>query len=111
LDSPHATVLGRNAVPAPKPVTTTAGVGPPQYRPWRAEVYICQCQENERQHQGIEMVEVMNKPVPACPVRPTDACSLCLPGVSGPRDCGLVYLVMSDPDLRERLNRLRPAPS
>ncbi len=45
--------------------------------------------------------------VPMCPIRPGDACSLCEPGVSGPQDCGLVYLVMSDPALRQELNRLR----
>lgn len=45
--------------------------------------------------------------VPMCPIRPDDACSLCEPGVSGPQDCGLVYLVMSDPGLREELARLR----
>lgn len=42
-----------------------------------------------------------------CPVRPGDACTLCQHGVTGPQDCGLVYLVMSDPDLREELNRVR----
>jgi hypothetical protein len=41
---------------------------------------------------------------------------LCLPGATGPDDCGLVYLVMSDPELRERWQRLvrempPPAPS
>ena len=45
--------------------------------------------------------------VPMCPIRPGDACSLCEPGVTGPEDCGLVYLVMSDPALRDELNRLR----
>ncbi len=45
--------------------------------------------------------------VPLCPIRPGDPCSLCEPGVSGPQDCGLVYLVMSDPDLRSELDRLR----
>jgi hypothetical protein len=45
--------------------------------------------------------------VPRCPVRPGDPCSLCEPGVTGPRDCGLVYLVMSEPDLRAELDRLR----
>jgi hypothetical protein len=30
-----------------------------------------------------------------------------MPGVSGPQDCGLVYLVMSDPELRELLHRTR----
>jgi len=47
------------------------------------------------------------RPVPMCPIRPGDACSLCEPGVSGPADCGLVYLVMSDPGLRTELDRLR----
>jgi hypothetical protein len=42
-----------------------------------------------------------------CPIRPGDACSLCQPGATGPQDCGLVYLVMSDPDLRAELNRVR----
>ena len=46
-------------------------------------------------------------PVPMCPVRPGDPCSLCEPGVTGPQDCGLVYLVMSDSGLREELHRLR----
>lgn len=45
--------------------------------------------------------------VPMCPIRPDDACSLCEPGVSGPQDCGLVYLVMSEPALRDELTRLR----
>jgi len=38
---------------------------------------------------------------PRCPVRPGDPCSLCWPGASGPQDCGLVYLVMDDPELRD----------
>lgn len=45
-------------------------------------------------------------PVPKCPIRRGEPCTLCVPGVSGPQDCGLVYLVMSDPDLRERLHEL-----
>jgi hypothetical protein len=32
---------------------------------------------------------------------------LCVPGATGPEDCGLVYLVMKDPDLVERLAELR----
>ncbi|GAB49771.1 hypothetical protein MOPEL_135_00090 [Mobilicoccus pelagius NBRC 104925] len=36
-----------------------------------------------------------------CPIRPGDPCSLCQPGANGPQDCGLVYLVQDDPDLRE----------
>lgn len=43
----------------------------------------------------------------ACPVRPGEPCTLCQPGVSGPQDCLLVQLVMSDPDLRARLRDLR----
>lgn len=39
--------------------------------------------------------------MPRCPLRPDDPCSLCQPGANGPQDCGLVYLVMDDPELRE----------
>ena len=42
-----------------------------------------------------------------CPIRPGDPCSLCEPGVTGPQDCGLVYLVMQDPELRARLAEIR----
>ncbi|MGH3507069.1 MAG: DUF6767 domain-containing protein [Nocardioidaceae bacterium] len=42
-----------------------------------------------------------------CPVRPGEPCTLCQPGVSGPQDCLLVQLVMSDPDLRARLRGMR----
>jgi hypothetical protein len=28
---------------------------------------------------------------------------LCFPGARGPQDCGLVYLVQSDPEQREEL--------
>lgn len=42
---------------------------------------------------------------PLCPIRVGDPCSLCHPGASGPQMCGLVYLVMTDPDLREELLR------
>ncbi|HEX6248078.1 MAG TPA: DUF6767 domain-containing protein [Nocardioidaceae bacterium] len=38
-----------------------------------------------------------------CPIRVGDPCSLCHPGASGPDTCGLVYLVMSDPELRDDL--------
>jgi len=46
-------------------------------------------------------------PEARCPIRPGDACSLCQQGATGPQDCGLVYLVMNDPDLREELDRVR----
>jgi hypothetical protein len=55
-----------------------------------------------------DAAEVMHRLAPSgsmslstSPIRPGEACSLCVPGVSGPQDCGLVYLVMSDPDLRD----------
>jgi hypothetical protein len=44
---------------------------------------------------------------PRCPIRLGEACSLCSPGATGPKDCGLVYLVMDDPDLRDELARMR----
>jgi hypothetical protein len=53
------------------------------------------------------MAEVVATPVPRCPIRPGDPCTLCVPGATGPQDCGLVYLVMSDPGLRDRLRELR----
>ena len=49
----------------------------------------------------------MTRPAPRCPLRPEDFCTLCHPGATGPEDCGLVWLVMSDPGLRERLAELR----
>ena len=45
-----------------------------------------------------------------CPLRPGEPCMLCQPG--GPESCGLVYLVMTDPVLRDELaqrRRERPA--
>jgi hypothetical protein len=38
-----------------------------------------------------------------CPLRPGDGCRMCVPGASGPWDCGLVFLVTTDPDLRAKL--------
>lgn len=50
----------------------------------------------------------MARPDAKCPVRPGDPCSLCWPGATGPKDCGLVYLVKDDPELRElRADMLR----
>jgi len=45
------------------------------------------------------------RPVAKCPIRPGEPCTLCQLDVTGPQDCGLVYLVMNDPDLREGLQR------
>jgi hypothetical protein len=42
-----------------------------------------------------------------CQVRLGEPCRLCVPGATGPQDCGLVYLVMTDPDLRAELARMR----
>jgi len=51
--------------------------------------------------------ERASQPEPQCPIRIGEPCSLCMPGASGPQDCTLVQLVMTDPDLREELARLR----
>lgn len=45
----------------------------------------------------------MAKPQPKCPIRKGDRCSLCVPGATGPQDCGLVWLVKSDPEFAEEL--------
>ena len=47
------------------------------------------------------------RPVPKCPLRPGESCTLCNPGATGPEDCPTVYAVMTDPDLRVRLAVLR----
>ncbi|MDG4767951.1 hypothetical protein O7632_28225 [Solwaraspora sp. WMMD406] len=46
-------------------------------------------------------------PEAKCPIRPGEPCTLCLPGATGPADCGLVYLVMGDDELREGLRQAR----
>ena len=46
----------------------------------------------------------MARPEPRCPIRVGEPCSLCFPGADGPQNCGLVYLVQSDPDMRELWN-------
>ncbi|AKT51753.1 DUF6767 domain-containing protein [Arsenicicoccus sp. oral taxon 190] len=48
-------------------------------------------------------------PTPRCPVRPGEPCGLCHPGATGPADCGVVYLALSDPDLREAYRLAREA--
>lgn len=40
-------------------------------------------------------------PQAKCPIRAGEPCTLCFPGADGPQNCGLVYLVQSDDDLRE----------
>lgn len=43
-----------------------------------------------------------SRPQPKCPIRIGEPCSLCFLGADGPQNCGLVYLVQSDPELREQ---------
>ena len=43
------------------------------------------------------------RPDPRCPVRIGEPCTLCFPGAEGPQICGLVYLVQTDPELRDQL--------
>ena len=52
-------------------------------------------------------VRTTSRPAARCPIRPGEPCTLCQLDVTGPQDCGLVYLVMADPDLREELSRMR----
>ena len=56
------------------------------------------------------MTRLLDRPTPdapptdaTCPLRPGDGCRMCVPGATGPWDCGLVYLVSSDPQLRAQL--------
>lgn len=42
-----------------------------------------------------------------CRIRLGEPCRLCMPGATGPQDCGLVYLVLTDPDLSGELARMR----
>ncbi len=46
-------------------------------------------------------------PDPKCPLRPGEPCTLCQASVTGPQDCGLVYLIMDDPEAREAFNASR----
>jgi hypothetical protein len=43
------------------------------------------------------------RPEPKCPIRVGEPCTLCFPGATGPQDCGLVYLVQDDDEMREEL--------
>lgn len=45
----------------------------------------------------------MSRPVPQCPIRPGEPCTLCQAFVTGPEDCQTVRLVMEDDELREML--------
>ena len=41
-----------------------------------------------------------SRPDARCPLRPGEPCTLCEMGATGPQDCPLVYLVMTDDELR-----------
>lgn len=45
--------------------------------------------------------EKRRRPDAKCPLRPGDPGTLCQVNVTGPQDCGLVYLIMDDPEARE----------
>lgn len=47
------------------------------------------------------------RPIAKCLIRPGDDCRLCFSGATGPEDCGLVYLVLGDPELRDQLAQIR----
>ncbi len=49
------------------------------------------------------------RPEARCPLRPDEMCNLCQINVTGPQDCGLVYLVMSDEELRAEWGARRAA--
>lgn len=53
------------------------------------------------------IMQVPRRPDAKCPIRPGEPCTLCQVNVTGPQDCGLVYLVMSDDTLRDGLRRTR----
>jgi len=50
------------------------------------------------------MTTTRSRPEPRCPLRPADMCTQCVPGATGPQDCGLVWLVMGDDELRADLH-------
>ena len=57
--------------------------------------------------EGYAVPEAAEADASLCPLRPGSSCSLCGPGASSPETCGLVYLVMTDPDLRAQLEQRR----
>jgi len=83
---------------------------------------VCALAQRRKLAMGKKAIHIHGLPGRACPrmfiaelrqghplhrFLPGAPCSLCVPGASGPQDCGLVYLVISDPDLRERLHQIR----
>jgi len=58
-----------------------------------------------RTERGCKMDASERRTAQRCQVRVGEECRLCVPGASGPEDCGLAYLVMTDPGLRSELAR------
>jgi hypothetical protein len=58
-----------------------------------------------RTERGCKMDASVRRTAQRCRVRVGEECRLCVPGASGPEDCGLAYLVMTDPGLRGELAR------
>lgn len=50
-----------------------------------------------------------SRPDAKCPLRPEEPCTLCQLDVTGPQDCPLVYLVMTDDELRAGTHHSRLA--
>ncbi|MDO3702829.1 hypothetical protein Q3W71_14245 [Micromonospora sp. C28SCA-DRY-2] len=48
-----------------------------------------------------------SRPDARCPLRPGEPCTLCQLDVTGPQDCPLVHLVMTDAELRDGVHRTR----
>ena len=59
----------------------------------------------DARERGSEMDSSVVHTPEMCPVRVGEECRLCVPGATGPQDCGLAYLVLTDPSLREELVR------
>lgn len=49
----------------------------------------------------VTRTRLRRRPDAKCPLRPGEPCTLCQASVTGPQDCGLVYLIMDDPEARE----------
>jgi hypothetical protein len=77
----------------------TIGPGPRAGRPCRPAGSVRSAGRMERPPR--------RRPEARCPIRPGEPCTLCVPGVTGPHDCGLVYLVMHDDELRDGVHEAR----
>ncbi len=70
--------------------------------PHQSEPHRSEPSQAEAAAPGTDARARQSVPVPQCPIRPGEPCTLCQLDVTGPADCGLVYLVMHDPELREQ---------